>query len=166
MASRVSISGSLRASLHFRSRPTRRPLTLMEIATEKASLSLSVPQLHMDQPMALRKLRAEGQVLGPVLFTEVQSIGSSTRDGWASNNRCGRSGTNVCTTASSFEDTELHRIFDKNDPAATTEITPETFPTQLVSPRSSVLEEHQLSMELSLGLQPWAHVGAPGTSRV
>lgn len=31
---------------------------------------------------------------------------------------------------------------------------------------SSVLEEHQLSVELSLGLQPWAHVGAPGTSGV
>lgn len=83
--------------------------------------------------MAIGKLRTGGQVLGPVLFTEVRSIGSSTRDGWAFNNHCGRSGTNVCTTASSFEDTELHRIFDKNDPAATSEITPETFPTQLLA---------------------------------
>lgn len=37
---------------------------------------------------------------------------------------------------SGFDDTELHRIFDKNDPTATTEIPPETLPTQLVSPRA------------------------------
>lgn len=53
----------------------------MEIATETASLSLSAPQLHRDLPVALGKLRAAGQVLGPVLFTQVRSIGSSSRDG-------------------------------------------------------------------------------------
>lgn len=104
----------------------------MEMVTEKASLSLSALQLHTDLPMALRELRAGGQFLGPVLFTEARSIGSSTRNGSGLRQSLWRSGPDVCSTASSFEDTELHQIPDKNDPAATTEITPETFPTQLV----------------------------------
>lgn len=128
--------------------PTRHPWTLTERATEKAPLSLSVPQLHVNQSMALRKLPAGGQVLGPALFTEVWSIGSRTGEGWTSDNCYGRSRTNVCTTGQALTILSYIEYLTRTIPL------PPLKSLLRRSPHSSCPLGPSVLEELSLGRQP------------